>query len=202
MKAFKIVSEILVIAVVAWFVFDYVAYQSVELEASREPLQGFEWKEIHGHGMRLLAQESDQISLVPVEDGFALKEGENINLSREILVIDKPWWKSATTIIEEQFISALPNEAREGCGVVELADGTVAERFGVHKYTIVPVTEKYKEFVEKNNYLFPNFDKCGAYGTSSDGGYFEYHVGNPGRLFFLRPGHREPVFEPRSLIVE
>jgi hypothetical protein len=187
----------LMVAMEGMLIYGVELVPEMPLTPSRVPMQGSQWKEVVGHGMRLLTQDDGVTRMVVVEDGFAIQNETGVALKPTILVIEKPWLKPSKKVIADQFISALSEEAQRGCAVAPLKRG----REGVRRFTIVPETEEYLAAVEKKMELFDEVVPCGAYGVGNGKTYFEYHDTRPGQLLFVRIGQGRAIFDEQSLMV-
>lgn len=169
-----------------------------ELVTTKKSREGFEWEEVKGHGLRFLAQKSDKLKMVKVENGFAVMMGNEVELVPEILVIKKLWFESPEDVIESQFVGALTEKEKEGCAVISEKVSEMDDARGLRRLRIEARTEAYQEFVDKKKRELGGFyEGCGEYGSGM--GYFAYFKGNPGQILFVPESGDWELFDAETL---
>lgn len=171
---------------------------SVQLEQkmSLQPaFEGFEWTELSGSGLRLMAQRSEEIRLladpslpgiVMVRKGdavphrviqvFSLKN-QDINDVIGLLEDSGGWDKSQT------------------CRFREVESG----RTGVRRYMLVPDGE-YAKKIDGLMRRGPVSETCNGWGSGNVGSrYFEVYDSHPDKAVFVEIGKESPLFDAGSI---
>ena len=163
--------------------------------SQRKPYEGFEWKEISGAGLKLMAQSNDDIRLlidpllpgvVMVRNGdvtphaliriFRLKN-KRIDNVMDILSSSADWDKSQTCRFEE----------------------TASGRSGVRRYVMLPDGD-YAEMIDSMKKQEPVPATCNGWGTGNSGmRYFEIYDNAPDKAVFMEIGQDAPLFDENSI---
>lgn len=163
---------------------------------SREPYEGFEWKELSGAGLWLWAQSNEEIRLladpslpgiVMVRNGAAAPRplirvfdlpGKDINGLIPVLENTEGWDKSQT------------------CRFSEVDSG----RKGVRRYVLVPDGEYAAEITELMK-SEPVPSTCSGWGVGNSGNrYFEVHESSPFKAIFMEIGQEAPLYDEGSVV--
>lgn len=165
----------------------------------RKAYEGFEWKELHGAGIRLMVQSSENIRLlvdpllpgvVMVRDGdaapspllrvFNLKNGNIEDVLAELKKQDG-WDNSCTCVFRKEEKSS---------------------RSGVNRYVLVPDGD----YAGKMDSLLQNEpvpSTCCGWGIGNSGyRYFEIQDAAPDKALFVEIGQDAPLFDENSIILE
>lgn len=165
------------------------------LQPSRAPFEGFEWGEIKGAGLHLLAQHNDNIRLIadPSLPGIVMVRNGDTQPKMVIRVFDLPN-KDINDVIT-QLSQDKGWDKSQTCRMEEVE----SNRQGVHRYKMTP-DGKYAEQTNKLMQSEPVPATCNGWGMGNSGTrYFEIHESHPNKAIFLEIGQEAPLFDETNI---
>lgn len=164
-------------------------------EHRRQAYEGFEWRELSGAGLRLMAQRNDKIRLIadPSLPGIVMVREGDAAPHKEIQIFDLPN-KDINDVIK--FLEKTDDwDKSQTCKFKEVK----VDRRGVHRYMLVPDGD-YAVQTEQTMKTEPVPATCNGWGVGNSGSrYFEVHENNPDKALFIEVGQDAPLFDENSI---
>ena len=165
-------------------------------QPSRAAYEGFYWEEISGAGLRLWAQQNDNLRIVPDETlpGLRMERRDADGPGTPVVRIFH---------LPNQKIEDVLDQLRQESGWDEGETCRFREgkslRKGVRRYDLVP-TDAYAERLAALYPKEPVPTTCNGWGMGNSGTrYFEIHDNRPDRALFLEIGQEAPLFDEQSI---
>ena len=163
--------------------------------SQRKPYEGFEWKEISGAGMKLMAQRSENIRLLvdPLLHGIVMvRNGDDA--PHALIRIFQLKNKRIDDVIDILSNSA-DWDKNQTCRFEEVSSG----RSGVRRYIMLPDGD-YAEMIDSMKKQEPVPSTCNGWGTGNSGmRYFEIYDDAPDKAVFVEIGQDAPLFDENSI---
>lgn len=168
---------------------------TVNVIPSRNPYDGFEWTEISGAGMKLMAQRSENIRLLvdPLLPGIVMvRNGDDA--PHALIRIFQLKNKRIDDVIDILSNSADWDKSQT-CRFEEVSSG----RSGVRRYIMLPDGD-YAEMIDSMKKQEPVPSTCNGWGTGNSGmRYFEIYDDAPDKAVFVEIGQDAPLFDENSI---
>lgn len=162
---------------------------------SRQAYEGFEWKEISGAGLKLMAQRNDDIRLLvdPLLPGVVMVRNGDV-APHALIRIFRLKNKRIDDVIDILSSSADWDKSQT-CRFEETASG----RSGVRRYVMLPDGD-YAEMIDSLKKQEPVPSTCNGWGTGNSGmRYFEIYDNAPDKAVFMEIGQDAPLFDENSI---
>ena len=168
-------------------------------QPSRAAHEGFSWVEVSGAGLRLWAQQNDNLRIVPDETlpGLRMKRRDADGPETPVVRIFH---------LPNQKIEDVLDQLRQESGWDEgqtcrFREGK-SRRKGVRRYDLVP-TDAYAERLAALYPKEPVPSTCNGWGMGNSGTrYFEIHDNRLDRALFLEIGQEAPLFDEQSIVFD